>query len=77
MSKTTGHGVQLYLQSVSKAADLNLHISVSHDGFEVVRKTDKVILERAKTIEEVYYYLRGYETGRAFGYSRGLKNMVL
>ena len=77
MSKTTGRGIQLYLQSVSKAADLNLHISVSHDGFEIVRKKDKVVLERAKTIEKVYYYLCGYEAGRTFGYGRGLKNMVL
>ena len=67
MHKVTGYDIQQYLDMVRKAELNHITVSVIGDGFQLTMDSDQTSLGRFETVNDIFHYLCGYETGISKG----------
>ena len=68
---TVGSDILLYEKCLEKTQKLGIKISVFDDVF-ILKLNDNTMLGKATTVNDVYNYLCGYETGFSNGFCHGM-----
>ena len=63
MKDVTGSDIQKFQYCEQKAHNSDIKIVVEYDGFVLTRRSDRNILGKIPTVDGLFQYLCGYETG--------------
>jgi hypothetical protein len=74
MKDVTGGDIQKFQYCEQKAHNSDIKIVVEYEGFVLTRNSDHAILGKIPTVEGLFQYLCGYETGLDKGLLDGVKS---